>query len=214
MAAWVHTRQSRVRSPGLSEARVWSQQAHQESGMETSTGALQGEKKEASGGSFGWGGGREEGGKGNGSSVPDTPEARPQCGPGQGSWGSQKASHEGDISPGEPHSAPQTQAQTPGRRTGSGPMPVHLVKRSSAAMCSYSFWVARCRRLVLWWHSYKLRMAAGAWQECNQAARSMGGSAAHSLKRSHPTCLPGRLCRAPSLPRASPVGTGRWTSWR
>lgn len=42
-----------------------------------------------------------------------------------------------------------------------GPMLRHLEKRSSAAMCSYSFWTARCRRLELWWRSYRLRNAAG-----------------------------------------------------
>ena len=42
MAAWAHTRgKTRSGAQRLSEARVWSQQAHQESGMETSTGALQ-----------------------------------------------------------------------------------------------------------------------------------------------------------------------------
>ena len=43
-----------------------------------------------------------------------------------------------------PHPAPQTQAQTPGASALTGPMLMHLVKRSSAAMCSYSFWVAHC----------------------------------------------------------------------
>lgn len=42
-----------------------------------------------------------------------------------------------------------------------GPMLMHLEKRSSATMCSYSFWMARCRRLVLWWRSYRLSNAAG-----------------------------------------------------
>lgn len=36
-------------------------------------------------------------------------------------------------------------------------MLMHLVKRSSAAMCSYSIWMAHFRRLVLWKRSYRLR---------------------------------------------------------
>lgn len=40
-------------------------------------------------------------------------------------------------------------------------MLIHLEKRSSATMCSYSLWTAHCRRLVLWWRSYRLHKAEG-----------------------------------------------------
>lgn len=50
-------------------------------------------------------------------------------------------------------------------------MLMHLVKQSSAAMCSYSIWTAHFRRLVLWKRSYRLRSPVGektlvdTWQQ-------------------------------------------------
>lgn len=62
-----------------------------------------------------------------------------------------------------PSSSPYTAGRYRHGATGAltGPMLRHLEKRSSAAMCSYSFCTARRRRLVLWWRSYRLRNAAG-----------------------------------------------------
>ena len=80
-----------------------------------------------------------------------------------------------------PHTGPHGASW---HRTLTGPMLMHLEKRSSAAMCSYSLWTARWRRLALWWRSYRLSNAAGA--------RS---SAQHS---------PGALPTPPS-PRPSPT---------
>lgn len=52
-------------------------------------------------------------------------------------------------------------ADTDGQGELTGPMLMHLEKRSSATMCSYSLWTAHCRRLVLWWRSYRLHKAEG-----------------------------------------------------
>lgn len=89
-----------------------------------------------------------------------------------------------------PPPAPQTQAQTPRASALTGPMLMHLVKRSSAAMCSCSFWVARCRRLVLWWRSYKLRMAAGRGRGVVNGSRREERWLYHSRQpRPPPACL-------------------------
>lgn len=58
-------------------------------------------------------------------------------------------------------SLPPKVLQTPRMGTLTGPMLMHLVKQSSATMCSYSIRMARCRRLVLWKRSYRLRIPEG-----------------------------------------------------
>lgn len=50
-----------------------------------------------------------------------------------------------------------------------GPMLMYLEKQSSATMCSYSFWMARSRKLVLWWPSYRLSNTVGS-QGCQHRA--------------------------------------------
>lgn len=53
-----------------------------------------------------------------------------------------------------------------------GPMLIHLVKRSSAWMCSYSSLTAFPLSMVLWWASYTFNTTAGQ-QEQSQKVREV-----------------------------------------
>lgn len=95
-----------------------------------------------------WGAGKKDPGRGLKWQRSDVP------GGGDGRWagGPSSASCPGPRPP---------LADTDGQGELTGPMLIHLEKRSSATMCSYSLWTAHCRRLVLWWRSYRLHKAAG-----------------------------------------------------